>query len=101
MKLSFSASAIADLKRLRAFLDPKNPTAAGRAAQAIRRSLAVLEAQPRLGRQVAGLQPEFREWAIAFGASGYIARYHLEPDRIVILAIRHQREAGFDPTPPW
>ena len=30
-----------------------------------------------------------------FGDSGYLARYRLEGETVVILALRHQREAGF------
>jgi plasmid stabilization system protein ParE len=36
-----------------------------------------------------------REWVIDFGDSGYVARYRLDPDEVVILAARHQREAGY------
>jgi plasmid stabilization system protein ParE len=32
---------------------------------------------------------------IEFGDSGYIARYRLDDETIVVLAVRHQREAGF------
>ncbi len=39
---------------------------------------------------------EFREWMIDFGHSGYVARYRVSSEEIVILAIRHQREAGYD-----
>jgi len=49
-----------------------------------------------MGRPVAGLSREFREWIIDFGASGYIARYHYDGGEFLdILAIRHAREAGF------
>jgi plasmid stabilization system protein ParE len=41
------------------------------------------------------LPEEFREWLIDFGDSGYIARYRVEAENVTILAIRHQREAGF------
>ena len=29
-------------------------------------------------------------------ASGYVARYRLGDDEVLILAVRHQREAGLD-----
>jgi len=41
------------------------------------------------------LPEEFREWLIDFGDSGYVARYHIDGDAVTILAIRHQKEAGF------
>ena len=91
----FAPAAIRDLQRLRDFLRPKNPDAARRAGEAIRQGVRILGAQPRLGRMVDDLPEEFREWLIDFGDSGYIARYHIDGDAVTILAIRHQKEAGF------
>lgn len=92
----FAASALRDLERLRNFLKPKNRQAAQRAGEAILKDLQILRLQPQIGRPIADLPGEFREHLIDFGNSGYIARYHYAGDRVVILAIRHQREAGFD-----
>lgn len=91
----FAPAAIRDLQRLRDFLRPKNPDAARRAGEAIRQGVRILGAQPRLGRMVDDLPEEFREWLIDFGDSGYVARYHIDDDAVTILAIRHQKEAGF------
>lgn len=91
----FAPAAIRDLQRLRDFLRPKNPDAARRAGEAIRQGVRILGAQPRLGRMVDDLPEEFREWLIDFGDSGYVARYHVDDDAVTILAIRHQKEAGF------
>jgi plasmid stabilization system protein ParE len=41
------------------------------------------------------MDPEYREWPIAFGSSGYVALYHYEGETAIIVAIRHQREAGY------
>jgi len=41
------------------------------------------------------MAPEFREWPIHFGDSGYIALYCYDGKGAVILAVRHQKEAGF------
>jgi plasmid stabilization system protein ParE len=41
------------------------------------------------------MAPEFREWIIPFGGSGYIALYRFESEIVVILAVRHQREASY------
>jgi plasmid stabilization system protein ParE len=41
------------------------------------------------------MDPEFREWFINFGGSGYIALYRLDGSTAVVLAVRHQREAGY------
>ncbi|MEI8163813.1 MAG: type II toxin-antitoxin system RelE/ParE family toxin [Betaproteobacteria bacterium] len=94
-RLILALNARADLVRLREFLQPKNPVAAKRAAEAIKRQLQILIQQPGIGRPVLDLPPEFRELVIDFGDSGYIARYHVSPDLVAVLAIRHQREVGY------
>ena len=94
-RLILALNARADLVRLREFLQPKNPVAAKRAAEAIKRQLQILIQQPGIGRPVLDLPPGFRELVIDFGDSGYIARYHVSPDLVAVLAIRHQREVGY------
>ena len=42
-----------------------------------------------------GMDPVFREWLMAFGDSGYLVLYHYEGQSAAILAVRHQREAGY------
>lgn len=42
------------------------------------------------------MEPEFREWLIDFGGSGYVVLYHLNEKEAAILAVRHRREAGWD-----
>ncbi|MGE4334617.1 MAG: type II toxin-antitoxin system RelE/ParE family toxin [Pigmentiphaga sp.] len=91
----FAPAAIRDLQRLRNFLHEKNPEAARRAGAAIRQSVQVLGTHPHLGRLVENLPEQYREWPIDFGNSGYVARYRLADDAVIILAIRHQKEAGF------
>ena len=92
--MSFAPAAIRDLQRLRDFLRPKSPDAAKRAGEAIKKTLTVLGLQPKMGRPIDDLPENYREWVIDFGASGYVARYRLEGDAVIILAIRHQKEAG-------
>lgn len=91
----YSHAAIRDLRRLRDFLQPKNADAARRAGEAIVQSVKLLGSHPQIGRMVDDLPEDFREWVIDFGDSGYVARYRLEGNVVTILAIRHQREAGF------
>jgi len=50
--------------------------------------------QPHLGRLVEDMHPAFREWLIDFGSGGYVALYHFDAQKIAILAVRHQEEAG-------
>lgn len=95
-QVKFAPAAVLDLKRLREFLRPKNPVAAKRAAAAIVKSVQVLGLQPHIGRTVEELPEEFREWLIEFGGSGYVARYRYDGGELVtVLAIRHQKDAGF------
>ncbi|MEY4982326.1 MAG: hypothetical protein RIR62_592 [Pseudomonadota bacterium] len=89
----FAPVAIRDLERLRAFLRTKNPDAARRAGEAIRKGVLILGSQPRLGRPIHDFPDDFREWPIDFGDSGFIARYRFDETRVVILTIRHQKEA--------
>lgn len=94
-RLIWSPPALLDVQRLYRFLALKNPDAARRAVKAIRQSVRALELQPGVGRPIEDMPEEFREWIIDFGDSGYLARYRLAPDAVVILAVRHQKEVGY------
>lgn len=75
---------MADLESIRRYIGNFNPYAArGMAAQIIEaaNSLATF---PYRGRQVAGTQ--LRESTIV---RPYIIRYRIDPDRVVILRVRH------------
>ena len=93
--LIFAPGAIRDLQRLREFLRPKNPAAAKRAADTIIKAVKVLGHQPQIGRPVADMAVQYREWPIDFGDSGYVARYRFDGETVTILALRHQKEGGF------
>ncbi|MDB5358738.1 MAG: RelE/ParE family protein cytotoxic translational repressor of toxin-antitoxin stability system [Rhodospirillales bacterium] len=41
------------------------------------------------------MPPEFREWPIDFGNSGYVALYRYEGGDVLVLAVRHGKEAGY------
>jgi plasmid stabilization system protein ParE len=94
-ELRFAPGAVRDLQRLREFLQAKSPVAAKRAGETIVQSLQVLRRQPQLGRPIEDLPERFREWVIDFGTDGYVARYRVEGGQVVVLAIRHQKEAGY------
>jgi plasmid stabilization system protein ParE len=94
-RLIWSQPALLDVQRLYRFLTPKNPDAAQRAVRAIRKGVKVLAQQPGIGRPIADMPEEFREWIIDFGDSGYVARYRIESDAVTILAVRHQKEVGY------
>lgn len=95
MRVIYAPAALRDLDRLRRFLRETNPTAARRAGQIILQATQALGAYPQMGRLIDDLPIEFREWPIDFGDSSYLARYHIDGETLVTLAIRHQREAGY------
>lgn len=90
--VKYALSAVRDLQRLREFLHSKNPLVAKRASETIRKSIKLLEQQPHMGRTIADMPVEYREWLINFGDGGYIARYRVIHDVVIVLAVRHQKE---------
>jgi plasmid stabilization system protein ParE len=94
-QLIWSPAALRDIDRLHRFLLEKNASAARDAIKAVRTHVNILAEQPGAGRPAEHMDPEFREWIIPFGGSGYIALYRLDGEKVVILAVRHQREAGY------
>jgi plasmid stabilization system protein ParE len=94
-RLIWSPAALRDVQRLHRFLVEKNPDAAKRAVKAIRDGVKVLARQPGVGRPMQDMEPEYREWMIDFGDSGYVALYRYDGKMAVMLAVRHQREVGY------
>ena len=93
--LIWSPGALGDVQRLYRFLASKNPDAAKRAVKAIRNGVKILASHPAIGRPAEEMEPEFREWMIDFGDSGYITLYRYDGVTAIILAVRHQKEAGY------
>ena len=91
----FTEQALDDLARLQDFLLENDPQAAEATTALIANGLEVLMAHPLIGRPT---QDETRELVISRGRTGYVAlyKYQAEHDRIVLVALRHQRETGFD-----
>ncbi len=89
-----SENADADLERLVDFLIEQEPVAALATFELVFGALAVLRSHPAIGRPV---DDDLRELVISRGSSGYLALYDYDvrSDRVVVLAIRHQREAGY------
>jgi len=94
-RLRWSQSALLDVVRLYEFLAPHSLDAARRAVRAIRQGVKTLGRHPEIGRPVEELLPEFREWVIEFGSAAYVALYHFDGKEVVILAVKHGREAGY------
>lgn len=94
-QLIWAPPALASIARLHRFLHENNQDAARRAVRAIRKGVGVLRQHPQLGRPVPELEAEFREWLIEFGRDGYVVLYRYNGEEVVILAVRHMREAGY------
>ena len=92
--LVYAARALLDLERLSDFLLQTDPQAAQVTATLIFEALEILAQHPEIGRKVKFGQ---RELVISRGRTGYLALYRFLPhiDRVLVLAIRHQREAGY------
>ena len=95
IRVELSDQARWDLARLADFLAEKNPPAARATATLVVDALRILTRYPRIGRPAA--HPPLRELVIQRGRAGYVALYRVDPlERFVeILAIRHQRESGY------
>lgn len=88
--LIWTPAARADLIRLRGFIEPHNPEAARRAAEAIKEGAKLLLAYPAIGKRVEGRQD--RELLIPFGQRGYVLRYRLDDQTVFILRVWHSLE---------
>jgi plasmid stabilization system protein ParE len=97
-RVILTQGAVRGLERCRRFLAEKSPPAAQRAADAIKKALRGLADFPEIGRPFPE-EPDCRELIIPFGDSGYIALYRYEAieDAVFVLAVRHQKEAGYGP----
>lgn len=93
-ELVYTEQALQDLERLSDFLVDTDPQAAHDTAVLIFEALDILVHHPEIGRKVHFGQ---RELVISRGRTGYLALYRFLPhiDRILVLAVRHQRESGY------
>lgn len=92
-RLVLSPAAFQDLDRLTDFLLESDPAAATDTAPLLISGLRVLRQHPLIGRPV---ERGYRELVISRGDTGYVALYKfdIEDDLVIVLTIRHQREAG-------
>lgn len=90
LTLHWSPAAVKDIERLRAFIAPHSAKAAQRAAASLKTAANTLLMHPGIGKRLAGR--EDREWLVPFGQRGYVIRYRLAGDAIVILRLWHGLE---------
>ena len=95
-QLIYSQRALADLERLTDFLLETEPVAALDTTELIMEAVRILGNHPLVGRPA---EHDMRELVISRGRTGYVALYSYEDehDTVLVLAIRHQREAGYAP----
>lgn len=94
-RLVFAPRALQDVERLTAFLIESDSDAAAATAQLLLGGLHILKEHPLVGRPA---EHGYRELLISRGRTGYVAlyRYDVERDVAIVLAVRHQRESGFE-----
>jgi plasmid stabilization system protein ParE len=93
-KIVITLNASSGLRRIRRFYG--DPILGDKAVSTILSALRLLLTNPLTGRPVKN-KVEQRERVITFGNQGFVALYHINSpaNEIMILAIRHQREAGY------
>jgi plasmid stabilization system protein ParE len=93
-QLIYATAALADLERLVDFLIDAEPVVAVGTIDLISEAIDVLANHPLIGRPA---EKGLRELVISRGHSGYVALYSYEQleDTVLVLALRHQREAGY------
>ena len=89
-----SQEAADDLEALVDFLLSDMPEHAVQTVDLIMDALIILQNHPNIGRPV---QHPLRELVMSRGRTGYVAlyEYDAQADVAVVLAIRHQRQAGY------
>ena len=94
-RLVFAPRALHDMERLTEFLIESEPGAAAPTGDLLIGGLRILGDHPLIGRPA---ELGYRELLISRGRSGYVAlyKYDVERDTAIVLAVRHQREGGFD-----
>ena len=94
-RLVLAPGALHDIERLADFLIERDAHAAATTARVLIDGLAILRQHPLIGREA---EADLRELVISRGRSGYVAlyRYDVASDTALILAIRHQREGGYE-----
>jgi len=86
--------ALADLERLFDYIAAESPQRAREQILSVRKALELLADHPLLGRAT---EEGRRELVLSRGRFGYVAKYRWLPaeDIVLILAVRHQLEAGY------
>jgi plasmid stabilization system protein ParE len=90
-RLIWLPDAVKGLDRLYQFLRANDPAAATLAMQRIREAVGILRDHPEVGRPYFPM-PEFRELSIPFGSRGYVLRYRVTAEAVVVVRVWHSLE---------
>lgn len=82
--LRWLPEALDDMKHLHALIEPHRPQAAARAIGVLLASAEQLPSFPQMGRPWE-TDDDFRELPVRFGTRGYVIRYRLSEDQVVIV----------------
>lgn len=99
--IAFAPEVAEDFERILDHLVTHGVEAAAERIQDIIAAIDVLQRNPCIGRPTGRLtgkrQPDLRELVIGQRSRGYVALYSYDPlqDRVLVLAIRGQKEAGY------
>ena len=93
-RIVYSERALADFESIFEFIADEDPSLAAETVSIIQEAITILERHPLIGRAV---ESGLRELVISRGRTGYVALYsYLDVEDVVqVLALRHQREAGY------
>lgn len=93
-KIIYSEGFFDDLERIVDFLNDANPLILEETISLIYEAISILNRHPNIGRPAEG---GLKELLISQGRNGFVALYRFRQDlsQIRILALRHQREAGY------
>lgn len=90
MRVLLSPQAQTDLRSQIDWLTERSPQAAEKATRRIFNALSLLSDFPRAGYAIEGKQ---REKPVKFGQFGFVIRYELHSDKVIVTAIQHGRQA--------
>ena len=91
IRIHYAPRAKADIERVADFLLLNDPAAALHTGELVMRAIETLAEHPLIGRPV---EQGLRELVVSRGRTGYVVlyRFDLANKRVLVLAIRHQRE---------
>lgn len=90
MRISYTPESIDDLKRLREFIEVKNPLAAQRIATSLKKGINQLKTFPYLGVEVQQAPNPGMVRDLVIG--NYITRYLIRSNELNILRVWHHKE---------